>query len=194
MLIKMKKKSIRVLTSNWKIKRVKSKRSQIWIETVIYTLVGLIILGLVIGLAKPKIDELKDKAVIDQSINMLNGIDQTISNVRYIEGTSTPIDIKIQRGNLIINSKEDYIEYILDDSNSKYSEPGQETSTGFIKILTVKKAKTYSIQLKINYSDSVNITWEDKDIIKNLQPSPISYHIVISNKGLKEGIPDINFA
>jgi len=37
------------------------KRAQVWVETVIYTLIGLSIMGVVLAVAIPKINETKDK-------------------------------------------------------------------------------------------------------------------------------------
>ena len=46
----------------------KGTKAQIWIETVIYTLIAFVILGAVLGFAKPKIEELQDKSIIEQSL------------------------------------------------------------------------------------------------------------------------------
>jgi uncharacterized protein (UPF0333 family) len=37
----------------------KNKRGQIWVETVVYTLIALVMIGLVLAFAKPKIEELQ---------------------------------------------------------------------------------------------------------------------------------------
>ncbi len=171
-----------------------NKKAQIWVETVIYTLIGLAILGLVLGLAKPKIDELKDKAIIDQSINILTEIDGTISSL-YPVGNSRPASIKIQKGILRINGEGDYVEYFLEKSSYKYSEPGEIIKYGNIKVKTIQNVKTYDISLILNYSGKLNITWEGEDSEKILQPAPSPYSLIIANKGFnEEGIPDIDFS
>lgn len=171
-----------------------NKKSQIWVETVIYTLIGLSILGLVLAFAKPKIDELKDKSVIEQSIDMLNSIDQTMSNIKYVSGNSRPIELKIQRGELLVDGVDNYIEYSIKDSKYRYSEPGQVISIGNINVLTLENAKTYSINLNINYTNSINLTWNREDVQKVLQPAPKPYNIVMANKGYTGGIPNIDFS
>jgi len=57
---------------------MKQKRGQVWVETVIYTLIAFVMIGLVLAYAKPKIEELQDKALIEQSIEMMKDIDSTI--------------------------------------------------------------------------------------------------------------------
>ena len=55
------------------------KRSQVWVETVIYTLIGLAVIGILLAAAKPKIDEMRDKLVVEQTIDSMNSIDEKIS-------------------------------------------------------------------------------------------------------------------
>ena len=43
-------------------------KGQVWIETVVYTLIAFAILGAILGFAKPKIEQLQDKSIIEQSI------------------------------------------------------------------------------------------------------------------------------
>ena len=43
------------------------KKAQVWIETVIYTLIALALIGTVLAFVKPKIQEIQDKIVKIQS-------------------------------------------------------------------------------------------------------------------------------
>ena len=47
------------------------KNGQVWVETVIYTLIAFSLIAAVLAFVKPKIDELQDKAIIEQSIGMI---------------------------------------------------------------------------------------------------------------------------
>lgn len=170
------------------------KKGQIWVETVIYTLIGLAILALVLGLVIPKVDELKDKAVIEQSLDMLNSIDQVIDNIKYVTGNSRPVEIKIQKGLLIISGEQDIIEYRLEESKYKYSQIGRELEVGRVKVLTQERAKSYDVSLKLNYSESVNITWKESDNLYTFQPSPQPFTIVLTNKRYIGDIPNIDFS
>ena len=57
---------------------VKMKRGQVWVETVIYTLIGLTIMGLLLAFVKPAIDEKRDQIVIGNSLEIINSIDSQI--------------------------------------------------------------------------------------------------------------------
>ena len=54
------------------------KKAQVWIETVTYTMIALVMIGLVLAFAKPKIEELQDKTIIEQSIKILNEFNSII--------------------------------------------------------------------------------------------------------------------
>ena len=56
-------------------------KGQIWVETVIYTLIALILIGSVLVFITPRIQEIQDRAIIEQSIEMLQNIDSIISSV-----------------------------------------------------------------------------------------------------------------
>jgi uncharacterized membrane-anchored protein YitT (DUF2179 family) len=60
---------------------MKKRKGQVWIETVIYTLIAFVMIGLVLSYATPKIQELQDQAIIQQSIDMMKQIDSTISTM-----------------------------------------------------------------------------------------------------------------
>ena len=184
----------RVLTSNLSKKIVKSKRSQVWIETVIYTLIGLSIIGILLAVALPKINEIKDRTVLDQSVDMLNIIDSKINEAKYVAGNSRVIDLNIKKGKLIVDGVNDYIEFILEDSKSVYSEPGEVISIGNIKTLTEKNGKISNVKLKLDYKDSLNITYEGKDELKTFQSAPTPYNVVISNMGYTNGLVNIDFS
>jgi len=171
------------------------RKAQIWIETVIYTLIGLSIIGIVLGVVKPAIDERKDSISIKQSIDLLNYIDQQIDEVKYSgAGTSIPIDIKIGRGKLYLDAEKDRISMIIEGSRSKFSEPGQVISIGGnIQALTVKKTSAYNINLTIDYSNRANITYKGKDVLQTLQSAPVAYGFFIKNNGLIGNYQNIDF-
>ena len=60
------------------MKDVKNKLGQIWVETVIYTLIGIAIIGIVLAIAQPKIEAKKDEVIIEQAIESLGNIDEKI--------------------------------------------------------------------------------------------------------------------
>ena len=160
-----------------------SKQGQIWIETVIYTLIGLSIIGLVIGIIKPAIDEKKDKALIEQSLEMLNSISSDIDELRYYgTGNARPIEIRIKNGKLEIDSKNDSIIFSI-DSSYKYSELDQQVTIGKINITTMRKSKKYAVSLSLGYKDILNLTYNKDEKIKSFQSAAIPYKIVATNFG-----------
>ncbi|PIN77456.1 hypothetical protein COV15_01955 [Candidatus Woesearchaeota archaeon CG10_big_fil_rev_8_21_14_0_10_34_12] len=158
---------------------MENKRGQVWVETVIYTLIGLVILGLLLGVTKPKIDELKDKMIIKQTIEALNTFDLQIQDIKYVAGNKRVIEFKIDKGRLVIDPANEQIYWILENSKSEYSQPGKEISNGEIMILTEKGQKT-SVRLTLSYSNldlSVNLKQEEKILQASAQP----YRIIIEN-------------
>ena len=59
----------------------RGNRGQVWIETIIYTSIALLMIGLVLAYAKPKIEEFQDKATLEQSLEMVKEIDSTIMTI-----------------------------------------------------------------------------------------------------------------
>ena len=48
---------------------INSKHGQVWVETVIYTLIAFALIGTVLTFVKPKIEEMQDSAIISQRNN-----------------------------------------------------------------------------------------------------------------------------
>ena len=136
------------------------KRGQIWVETVIYTLIALILIGSVLAFITPKIQEIQDRAIIEQSISILNEIDNIIFSVSLSPGNKRIIDIGIKKGNLIINSIEDKIIFEI-ESSLEYSQEGVNINEGNIIVLTEKLASTNKITLTSNYNS--DITYNGKN-------------------------------
>ena len=169
-----------------------SKQGQIWVETVIYTLIGLSIIGLVISIIKPAIDEKRDKAVIDQSLEMLNSISSDIDEVRYYgTGNARQIELKIKNGKLEIDSKNDSIIFSM-DSSYKYSELDQSVSIGKINSTTRKKANKYEVLLRLDYKGILNLTYNEEEKLKNFQAASLPYKITATNFGSSNITSQIN--
>jgi len=156
------------------------KRGQIGVEVVVYTLIGLAILAVVLATVTPKIKEYSDRAVIKQTEESLNSIDETISAVQLASGNQREADFRIRKGEVIINPKEDTIKFTLKNSNLKYSQPGVTFPSGNLNILTENVSGGYDITLFLNYASSVNITVDgaESDNIQ-LTASPNLYKILI---------------
>src|SRR3989344_7591233 len=128
-------------------------RGQVWIETVIYTLIGISLIGLVLAFVTPKINEAKDKALVEQSIATLGALDEKINNViESGSGNIRMVEVTLKKGILSINESKDEIWFVLNDLNKPYSEPNVVIdSFGDIKIKSIKGAKTSSTYIYTKY-------------------------------------------
>lgn len=162
----------------------RNKKGQVWIETVIYTLIAFVMIGLVLSFAKPKIEEMQDNAILKQSTDMMKQIDSIILTMGAT-GNQRIIEIGIKEGELEIDGEEDKLRFRL-ESKSVYSEPGKEISDGTIVILTEEKSGYNLISLTRDYSKNYDIKFGGADEIKVVSHSSTSYDLTIKNEGAGE--------
>lgn len=168
------------------------KRGQVWVETVVYTLVGLAIISLLLATTKPKIDEIKDKSLIEQSIEGLNLIQEKIYEISRGTGSRQILGIEITKGKLYINGTSDSIYWILGTSYL-YSEPGESVVVGNINITLTGEEKNWEIRLERKF-DLFDITFSGENKTKIFEESSIPYEISMENMGQNtEGKIQINF-
>ena len=171
---------------------MKKKRGQVWVETVIYTLIAFVMIGLVLAYAKPEIEKLQDKAIIEQSIAMVKDIDSTILTMGG-QGNQRLIELGIKKGVLKIDGVGDLIVFEI-ESKYTYSEPGTDISDGNLIIHTGKRGKFNIVNLTRDYSEEYNITYQGKDELKSLSKASIPYKLLISNKGGDKTVIDIEIS
>jgi len=161
----------------------KNRRGQIWVETVIYTLIAFAMIGLVLAFAKPEIERIQDKAIIEQSIQVMEDIDIIITElVQGGSGNKRLIELKIKEGVLKIDSGNDKILFELEGKHT-YSEPGVEITEGNLKIYTKQQGKLNFVNITRDYSGTYNITYDGTDILKSISKASTPYNILISNNG-----------
>ena len=162
-----------------------NKKAQVWIETVIYTLIAFILIGAVLTFAKPKIEELQDKAVIDQSIGLMKDLDSTILEiVQGGSGNKRVLETAIKKGMLTVNGVEDKIIFEI-DSRYVYSEPGKNIEDGNIIIRTEKSGDISIVTLSRIYED-YNLTFNGGDENKIISKAATPYKIAVWNRGKPE--------
>lgn len=162
---------------------VKFKRGQVWVETVIYTLIGLAIIGILLGTTKPKIDEIKDKSLIEQSIESLNLVNEKIIEVTRGVGSRQILGLEVSKGEFIIDGGTDKVAWIM-ETKYLYSEPGETINVGNIEITTTEKSENlWEIKLESDYSDLFDIQFEEKDTEKRFGESSAQYQISLENLG-----------
>ena len=163
------------------------KRGQIWVETMVYTLIAFALIGLVLAFVKPKIEETQDKGVIDQSIRILESIDSVIRTLGG-PGNQRVLEIGLNKGTIFVDGKNDTI-YFKMDSKYIYSQPGQSVVVGGITATTEKKGSIYDVTLVKNYSGTYNITFQNGDEIKEMSKASTPYKFTIVDKG--NGVIDV---
>jgi len=162
----------------------KSKHAQIWVETVLYTLIALVMIGLVLAFIRPKIIELQDQAIIEQSISILEEIDNIILVLTQGgPGNTRIIKLGIKKGSLKIDGVNDRILFEIQSSYT-YSEPGTLIDYGEgINIITEKRGADNLVTISKDYKDEKDITYNNQDILKTITKAPTPYTLYISNEG-----------
>ena len=161
--------------------RIKNKRGQVWVETVIYTLIALTMMGAVLAFILPKIEEIRDKSVIEQSINSVKDINNVIvSVVNGGAGNKRLVETNIRAGLIRIDGLGDKIDFEMETSYV-YSEPGQPINLGDVEAITEDIGGLNKIKVTADYS--YNITYNNLDEEKILEQASTPYMISIENKG-----------
>ena len=163
-----------------------NKRGQIWVETVIYTLIAFVLIGLVLAFAKPKIEELKDKSILEQSIEMMEDLDLIIKEVIQAgTGNKRVIKIAIRKGNLRLDGSDDKLLFEF-EGKYIYSEPGESIQRGNLIVITEEVGKLGLVNITRDYSD-YNITYYGEDNLKIISRAATPYNLIISNTGKVNG-------
>jgi hypothetical protein len=163
----------------------RNRSGQVWIETVIYTLIAFVMMGLILSYAKPKIEEIQDNALLKQSTEMLKEIDSTILTMGAA-GNQRILEIGIKKGTLTIDSAGDKIIFEM-DSQSIYSEPNRIIKDGSVEVYTVKKSGYNTVTLTLNYDTKYNLQFNGEDKEKVISKASTPYKLLISNDGVPVG-------
>ncbi|MBS3071117.1 hypothetical protein J4407_02345 [Candidatus Pacearchaeota archaeon] len=162
-------------------KSFKDKKAQVWVETVVYTLIALVLIGAVLAFVNPKIQEIQDRTAIEQSLTVLNNIDGIVSTVVQGGGNKRIVSVGIKKGTIEINGVGNYIVFSI-DSEYEYSQTGEKVNIGKIVSLTERSGSINRITLNLSYSNyDIKVNSEDESKILTQAPNP--YSISIENKG-----------
>lgn len=172
----------------------KGKKAQVWVETVIYTLIGLVIITILLSILKPAIDRKQDQILIESSVGMIENFENVIEEVTYYGvGNTRPVDMRITKGKLEIDGVNDEIRFLI-NTKYKYSQPDEVIERGSLKIQTIEKQESYDLTVTLSYKDKFNITWNNKDTINAFQRAPSPYTISVMNKGKTNNLIQIDFS
>ena len=159
------------------------KKAQIWIESVLYTLIGLAIIGLLIAVMRPKINQTQDQFVIQQTIRALNEIDNKILEIKQATGNRRIIEFQLSKGELTIIGDSDRIEWKLLGSTYMYSEPGSIAWINNMKVMTEKVSDKYDITLTLDYKNKNDLLIDSQQTSRTLQPAKTPYSLTVENAG-----------
>ncbi len=173
------------------------KSGQVWIETVLYTLIAFAMIGIVLAYAKPEIQKIQDKRIIEDSVQMLTIIEKGMREIKQVPGNQRTPTITIKKGSLEIDGANDVLVFRM-ESEYAYTEPGKDVELveGNIISHTKKLGDINEIKLTSNYSDKYDIKYKGEDQSKLLNKASTPYKIVISNEGQSaddKTIININF-
>tara|TARA_Y100000310_G_scaffold68821_1_gene64148 strand:- start:2954 stop:3532 length:579 start_codon:yes stop_codon:yes gene_type:complete len=169
----------------WIGDKMVNKRAQVWVETVVYTLIAFALIGAVIAFAKPKIEELQDRTLIEQSSGMLKDINSLISSIRGTSGNQRIVEVSLNGGALKIDGENELIVFEI-ESRAEYSQPGEEIVKENLIVLTEPTGRLNQVTLTTNYSEGYNITYEGKDQVKLISKAPTPHKVSIENKGFQD--------
>lgn len=171
-------------------KRIKmknrNKKGQVWVETVIYTLIGLVLIGTVLSFITPAIKTQQDKAIVGRSVTALTELDNAIAKVKSAGiSNARQLTFLIGEGTLTIDGANDQIIFQIDESSYAYSEVRTtvEISGTNLRARTVESGKDYDITLTLDYKDKLNITFAGEDKPISLGASPNPYILIVENLG-----------
>ncbi|TAL66844.1 MAG: hypothetical protein EPN88_07905, partial [Bacteroidetes bacterium] len=155
---------------------------------------GLTLIGVVLAIATPQINKLKEKRIVEQSVDSLSVFDEQIREVLKDGQENRRIirEFSLKKGEFFINGDLDTIELILRDFSKPYSEPGIVISLGNVLVETESDRKKYNIYLILNYSGIINLTYANKDLAKKFTPTNLPYSFNIDNEGLVENLIEIS--
>ena len=156
------------------------KRGQVWVETVIYTLIAFAMIGLVLTFARPKIQEIRDKAVVEQSLEVLEDINSIIFSLQQGGiGNKRSVDLTVKKGEFIIDGINDQIIFEM-EGNYQFSEDKVEIVTGGVTAYTEDLGKLKRVTLTSKYQGSYDITFNGKQELRSLSKAPAPYKLIVS--------------
>lgn len=162
----------------------KNNSGQVWIETVLYTLIGLALIGMVLAFTLPKITKTQERILVEQSLSSIKLLDQIINKVIENGPDNVRIyEINFKEGNLFFDSSKEVIYFQIDEMKDYYSQPDVEIDDGRVKILSFGKKDSSSVKLTLNYTRFADITFDGKNDERKITQSATSYKLIISNLG-----------
>ncbi|MFA6023451.1 MAG: hypothetical protein WC781_05170 [Candidatus Pacearchaeota archaeon] len=168
------------------MRKIKTKKAQVWVETVVYTLIGLVLIGALLAFVTPAIEKQKDKTIISKTIEAMSELDNNILDVKRNGAANVKtMTLSISKGTFIILGENDTIKFQIDDSSYSYSQlnydikiPGSNQV-----ILTQKNGNKFKVTITLDYRNKINLTYNSKDQTHSFTKAPSPYAFSIENNG-----------
>ncbi|VVB78077.1 Uncharacterised protein [uncultured archaeon] len=158
-------------------------KGQVWIETVVYTLIGLAIMAILLSISMPQIEKIKDKSIITQTTDSLNVLNSKVSEAEEARGSIRVVNFKIAKGRLELNSSGNKVIYTLENTKLELSQIGESIKEGNVIMETKKSGDKFNIFLTMDYNNTLNLTYNGKKETKVLQAGTAPYKIILENTG-----------
>mgnify|MGYP001614250745 FL=1 len=155
-------------------------KGQIWVETVIYTMIALVMIGAVLAFITPRIAEIQDRAIIEQTITSMGDIDSVVLSVSQNAGNRRTINFYMKKGKLEIDGVNNEITFEM-QSRYVFSQPGEEVNINDLTAKTEKSGSENIVTLTKKYD--YEITYQGNDEIKEINQASTPYKISVENKG-----------
>lgn len=167
------------------------KKGDVWIATVIYIAIGVIILTLIVASGVPLINDMRDRNTFVQTKEVMRSIDDAINQV-VSEGPGSrralnPVIIK--KGELSIITSENNIIYWQMQTKAKIQEISN-TTTGDNTIIIKEKNLDiieYSDPLLVDYYNiKISLDYKNIDLTTEGESTKLTgnFGLIISNEGV----------
>ena len=170
------------------------KRGQIWVETMIYTLIGLTVISAVLGVAIPRINQYTDETILSKTTEAFLTLNKAMTEtMTEATGNRREVEILIRKGEIFFEPNNNYIYYILRGTKFRYSQPDQVIKQGDITTLTKTNGRAYDIYLLLNYtSQNINMTVQGKKANQTLSKASAPYKLLLQNEGTLGDFTQVN--
>ena len=162
-----------------------NKKGQVWMETLLYTVVSIAILGVVLSFALPKLEQNKERALIAMHISTLKTLDALVLNLANAPaGNSRAYSLQLERGTFVIDGTANKLLFTIPEVGVKYSEVGVTIHDGSVSVLTSAAGKKkYTITLSTSYDSlGLDLVADQKDSALEFTQAPTPYTLQITRE------------
>lgn len=178
-----------------------NKKGDIWISAALYTAIGVVLVTLILSVAMPFVNKLKERNTVLQTKNVMYEFDNAIRSV-YNEGFGSrrPLFAEIGEGDFLIDSVNERISWKIISEDKLGIEPnvGKKCDDagslvieeGNLNICSEQLGQGYEIELSLDYKDKVNIESNLKLlsgkynlVFEHVSPSPGGEYVEIRESG-----------